>query len=196
MNEDILRTDEAALAEALKREAQATRPLFSEELHARICAAVRQCSVPSQACRPEIGSGVEVEGSVLAGTKIATVPPTPSSRIVRARWVAYAALAATLLVAGLVTVVTWQPGAGPVEMVQQPPGTDTRARPDDVAVFGEFTEEALRHVDSLVAVDPGTRFWGPLDHDVRLAAGLLLDQVPWELAMADRPQRSVREGVE
>jgi anti-sigma factor RsiW len=151
----IARHDEDALAGRLKREAEALRPAFSEELHTRICRAVRQ-------------SGAR--------------PDRPAPVRSWSRRLVYAALAATLLISASLIALRLS------RLELAPPG------PRGVAPRIASTTDPLAGVEALIDVTDDAaeqvmlvdstlidRQWAYLDHDVRMAAGLLIDQLRLDL---------------
>ena len=147
--------DEKILADRLKREAQASRPQFSELLHARICRAIGQSKLQT-ARRPA-----------------AVQWPW--------RW-AYAAIAATLLVG--VSLVAWRlstaPGPSPRPPVEDL-ARDDSARPLRELPRLDEVDRTVTQVGSLVDSTLTTQQWAYLDHDARLVAELLIDQFPFDL---------------
>ena len=157
MVEHMPTEDEQRLADRLKLEARATRPAFSETLHARICRAVKESGAPMRR-RPM------------------TLPR-------RHRWLLLAA-AATLLLS--VSLVAW--------WLTRPPGSATRSPGFKVAVVerqdpavdpgmitgpaGQMAGEFGKLVDSTLE----TGQWAYLDHDARVAAQFLMDQLPFDVA--------------
>jgi len=167
MVERILNDEERRLAERLKREAQATRPAFSEALHTRICQSLRQGEVP-----------VRRRGTVGWHWRHAS-----GTRWLRSGWWPVA-IAATLLLG--VSLVGWWlgrppgPGPGPSELVVVPAGS-----PDPVADPGMITGPTARTAEQVgVLVDSTVSAgqWAYLDHDARVAFRLLMDQLPWDVA--------------
>jgi len=164
MVEPILNDEERRLADRLKREAQATRPVFSEAFHARICQSLRQCEAPVR--RP----GTQA--------KLWSAPWW-----LRSGWLPVA-IAATLLVG--VSLVAWwlgrppgpEPGVREVVIIPaEPPvpGTD----PDMIT---GATARTAEHVGILVDSTVSAGQWAYLDHDARVAFRLLMDQLPLDVA--------------
>lgn len=154
--------NQKALADRLKREAEASRPAFSETLHARICRALQQ--------------------------RKATVYRHPATLWSRRRWV-FAAVAAACLVGTLLVVRqvvhSPRPQPGPSEIVHQP--RPTREPTSDplapVNALVGLPERAPKVESTLLAGQ-----WAHLDHDARVAASLLIDPLPLEmLAAANQP---------
>jgi len=176
MVERILNDEERRLADRLKREAQATRPAFSEALHARICQSLRQGEVPVR--RP---------GTEGAGQRPKVGPEAWSLWsatwwLRSGRWPV--AIAATLLVG--VSLVAWWlgrppgPEPGPSELVAIPTESlDPVADPD--MITGP-TARTAEHVGALVDSTVSAGQWAYLDHDARIAFRLLMDQLPWDVA--------------
>lgn len=157
--------DEKVLADCLKHEAQASQPAFSEALHARICRALKQSEA-----QPSRDSGI-----------------LPSPR----RW-AYAAIAATCLVGGL--LVAWglsnmfwpEPLPPDVESVVVVPPQASEPLPELDALTG-VTGRTADQVGMLVDSTLTTQQWAYFQHDARIAAGLLIDQLPLDIASAAEP---------
>jgi hypothetical protein len=154
--------EERALAERLKGEAQASRPAFSEDLHARICGAVRAGQ-----------AGPDRPRDALAG---------------RARW-AYVALAAACLVGA--AALAWRlttPAVSPAnapDTAKLPAGPSSP--PTDLETLTGIPDRTAEHVGALVESTLANQQWAYLDHDARLAADMLLDQFPLEIASAGQP---------
>ncbi len=139
------------MADRLRHEARQTRPSFSESLHARICRAVEDNAVAE--------------------------PRRPAAPTLPGRVGIAAAVAATLAV-GLL-YLAW-PNDSSTETVQK--------RPEMVEPRPSVDEELQPPTDipGNPAVDIGLlvdetlsdRRWAYLDHDVQLAASMLLDQLP------------------
>lgn len=162
------RDEQRRLARRLEHEARATRPAFSEVLHARICRAL------------------EEEGPARAR-------PAGEPRKL-ARWLPVA-VAATLLV-GAALVGSWwsrsaRPGTTPVVQSPRPAApsvapavavadaSDAVADPDTIT---RPTGQVAEHFGLLVdeAISEGQ--WAYLDHDVGVAVRLLMNQVPLDAA--------------
>ncbi len=166
---------EGSLTRRLAREARATRPAFSEGLHARICRAVEREELP----RPKRSAGARL----------------PRRRLF------FAATAAALLV-GAALVASWlnradpqrpapiakspvpqapsarqapteEPGAGPADV----PDEVSEAVADPGTITGP-TGQLAQHLGLLAdeAVSEGQ--WAYLDHDLGVALRLLADQFP------------------
>lgn len=165
---------ERALADGLKREAEASRPEFSEALHARIRRAVAES--PPRAGRP--------------------IDPLRYSPV--RRW-AYVAAAATVAVAA--TAIVWQAVLTPAPDLAPTNVAPTNVAPTHVAkspdpdggpsgvpqsdplkglnVFVEkITGDVPERVDRTMASTLIAGQWAQLDHDARLAASLLTDPLP------------------
>ena len=152
MVERISPDDENVLAESLKRAASASRPAFSESLHARICRAVERGK--TRTSRPAAGAR--------------------SSR----RWLQAAMAAACVLIA---CVVAWWPsdltGPKPDPLDVNRSVAETV---DPLAPLDELTTATGRTAElGLLAVDYSltTGRWAYLDHDAQTAARLLIDQL-------------------
>ncbi len=162
--------DERALADRLKREAEASRPAFCEALHAKICRAVASTTIGPG--RPP----VERRGK-----------PATSRR-----HRAYAAVAAACAVS--VLLVVWQAVNSPQTPTDPPPVADQLPR-DSANRPSESPADLLADFNALVDLTGGapqrveetvesTLFagqWAYLDHDARLAASLLIDPLPLEV---------------
>lgn len=155
MSKRTIRSNERVLADRLRREAEASRPAFSEELHERICLVIERGDAPSP-------------------LKMPSSPPEIPSRPKRRLWLT---VAATLLLAGT-SLLAWQlsnsntPGPvtaiddGSIAMISQ-----------DLDGFSEMTDNTMAGallVDSALT----TEGWAYLDHDARMATGLVLNQLP------------------
>ena len=153
---DPVPTDyEQRLANRLRREAQATRPAFSEALHARVCAALeRPRAAPRR--RPV------------------------ASRLPNA-WLS--AAIAVLLAVGAWLGVAWlrnspSTGPGPDEsVIALHEGQDATVDPD---VITEPTGQVAEHLGLLVDETVTAGQWAYLDHDAALAVRLLIDQLPFD----------------
>jgi len=145
-----------ALAERLKHEAEVTRPAFSEALHARICRAVGQCELREL--------------------------PQPSAPLLRRPWV-WSAIAVTLLLGALLLVWKTRVPTGPTpepigvarRTEREPEPAEEAELPTDVIVDVPVDVGVL--VDSTLA----NRRWAYLDHDARLAAQVLIAQLPLDM---------------
>ena len=167
--------DEKRLADQLKREAEASRPAFSEVLHTRICQAVRRCEAPTSR--------------------------DPSALRWQRGWVYVAIAASGLLCASL---VVWhaihspvhEPGptkvATPPDPAPQPPPEPApQPTPDplaDLDALVDLTRQAPERVGATVESTLLAGQWAYLDHDARLAAEVLIGQLPLDmLASANEP---------
>jgi hypothetical protein len=157
MVERIFNDEERRLADRLKREAQATRPAFSEALHVRICEALKQCEAPVR------------QGIVTWWLRTGWWP---------------VAIAATLLVS--VSLVAWWLGRPPgPEARSREVVTIPIESPDPVADPGMITGPTARtaeHVGMLVDSTVSAGQWAYLDHDARVAFRLLMDQLALDVA--------------
>ncbi len=157
MVERIPTEDERELANRLKREARATEPAFSEALHARICRAVRD-----------------------SGPPVRRRPPTFPWRH---RWLLLAAAATVVL--GASWIASW---------LSRPSGSAVRSPEAEVALVGTGdpaveaemitgpTAELAGQFGMLVDSTLETGRWAYLDHDARVAARFLMDQLPLDVA--------------
>jgi len=164
MVERIPPEEEKTLADRLRREARATCPAFSETLHAQIVRAVRQQGAQSR--RP------------------------PGKSWWQRRWAVAVAAAACLAITSLAVwrLAVWEtPIPDPVEGTALVPSTPDDSAPalDALVELPDGTAEGLGSaIDSALA----DQRWAYLDHDARIAAGLLLDQLPLDmLAAHDEP---------
>ena len=160
MAESISNHDEKRLADRLKREAQATRPEFSEALHAQICQAIEQGAAPAPRPRLRLRS------------------PT--------RW-AWVLVAATLLAS--VTLVAWWlgrstdrgpgPAPGPSDLQIAVDEPESIAPPDLITgPAGDTVEQLGMLADAALT----TGQWAYLDHDAGLAIQSLVDRLPLDVA--------------
>ncbi len=165
--------NEKALADSLRRNAESTRPEFSEALHAKICQAVRE-SGP----RPRLPGIASSSKGVQAYIAVAVA----------------AALCVVLIVrqmdqtSGPTTIdvpriVEHEP-APPIEK------TPVEQTPDGLASFNGLVGGLTVNVPQRVDERFDSAFDGPLaelGHDVRLAASFLTEPLPLEmLASVDR----------
>ena len=158
MVNSITLEEEKNLADHLRREAETTRPEFSETLHGRILRTLEDRKSPAR----QHGQ--------------ASWP--------RRRW-AYAAVAATLLIGA--SLLAWRlstttgPGPGPAEEIAT--GDDPAGPPAvlpamvDVAGMADGTTQQVGTLASVLT----TEQWAYLDHDARVAMDLLIDQLPFGL---------------
>lgn len=154
MGKRIPTDEETRLADRLRREARATRPAFSEALHARVCRALQPCAPAS--------------------------PPRAGAGRMGRRWLSLA-VAATLLIS-VVSVAWWlnrSPRSGPSPVARNvpvPPIPDPGADPD---VITEPTGEIAEHLGMLVDSTVTAGQWAYLDHDAQVAVRLLMNQLPF-----------------
>lgn len=140
-----------ALAERLKAEAEASRPAFSEELHARLCRALREGETP---------------------------PAWPAEARLSRRRLAYAAAVLACLAAALLLAV-WlgvAPRRGPDPRDTVPQLADGEEPLSGLNALVQITDETAQQamrVDSTLL----DQQWAYLDHDVRMAASALIDQL-------------------
>ncbi len=170
MYKSDLSDEERVLADRLRREAEACRPEFSEDLHQRLCSEIRR----REAMKP-------------------AVAPAPVSGWLRRHGLATALAAAGVLVA---TVVVWQsikgdglpPGgvdpslAGsdlPVPPLPAPdvthPTTDT---PAELAMVSDLANLATEEIGILVESTVTQPRWASLDQNTKLALEALNNRVP------------------
>jgi hypothetical protein len=157
---------ERALAGRLREEALKARPEFSESLHARVQAAVREARLEHEEARRQA-----------------------RPRTIALRWALAAAVAAGLLVAA---AIGWHVVRGPrVGPSPQDLAQDDRPVPDrpypppealDPVAEGLAAADAAR--GAMVLLDQWAeetmvaRPWADLDHDARLALNLLVERIP------------------
>jgi hypothetical protein len=163
---------EEILAEALRQEAAASRPEFSESRHARLCDAVR--SAQSSRYTECVGSGTR---------------SVPATFLGRRHWT----LALSAAIALLAAVAVWQwneqpglPGAGAgshVAATSRPSATQDDPVADLTHVT-ELTEQAAEGLDSLVDQAIISQQWAGLDQDARTALAAVIDHLPPELSSA------------
>lgn len=162
MTEPISPDDEKALADCLKREAEASRPAFSEGLHARI--------------RQEVAHG-ELHSW-----------RRPAARPLGRRWISAAVAATCVVSASLVAwqLVAWHLSTRSVPEPGPPEVTALVSEPADplagLSAIADVTDRA-EHVGMLVYSSLTTQQWAYLDHDARIATRMLIDQWPLEIAM-------------
>ncbi len=158
---DPLQTDEERrLADRLRGEARATRPEFSDALHARIC----------QSLKPQ------------------ATPPARRAAGWRSKRTWLSAAVATTVLVGAAILASWL-GRSPGPGIPHEPGgfanidlQETSADPDMItAPTGEVAERLALMVDEALT----TGQWAYLDHDARVAVGLLLDQLPFDAESAE-----------
>ena len=171
--------EDAALGELLQREAEQTRPAFSDELHARICRAVAEADMAE--------------------------PPRPADRRRVVRVMIDVVVAVSLLI-GVVYLIGQAVAPDPTELnptVPNPtvPNPNNLAGPgstDHDVVEPEIDERLPTSIDvpANPAVDLGllvdstltNRRWAYLEHDAQLAADMLLAQLPGSIvAPEERP---------
>jgi hypothetical protein len=168
MTNPLSNDQEQRLARRLEREARATRPAFSEVLHARIRQAIEREAAP----RPRRSSA----------------PRVPRRRL-------FAAVAAALVV-GAALLAWWRsrPEPGQPKPLAHPsapqaPSEDPDAAlakipeevPEAVAGPGAITGptgEIARHFGLLADAAVSEGQWAYLDHDLGVALRLLADQFP------------------
>ncbi|MBN2475442.1 MAG: hypothetical protein JXB62_12595 [Pirellulales bacterium] len=155
MAKPILPDDERALARRLKREAAASRPAFSEPLHARICQAVGSRR-PSVVRRPQ--------------------PRTWQSGL------ALAATAAVCLAGAWWIASQWNRPPAPTpkrrNVAAVPEPGDPLRELDQLVEMPNVTAE---NVGTAVQAALNTRRWAYLDQDAQVAARLLMDKLPLDL---------------
>lgn len=168
MVEQILPDDHKILADRLKHEAEASRPAFSETLHARIVQTLEQASQQHE-----------------------TQPPPPPARSWwREPWLLTVAAAVCLVITSLAAwrLAVWSgPRPDPIGGAAVVPSTPDDSVPALDALV-EMPDGTARRVGTYVDLELRDRRWAYLDHDARLAAELLMDQLPLDLlASNDEP---------
>jgi len=177
MAESNLSEQEKRLAERLKAEAREDRPSFSEALHGRIVRSLEKAPAPPR--------------------------PRSSTAWLGHPWLSVA-VAATVLVGGL--VVAWriqrveEPVAGPspnefadahvpASVVPELETPEIETPKPDPPADEDPLEGLAGDVAPMVDLALTEPQWAYLDHDMKLAANLLMDQLPFELALAEpQPQ--------
>ncbi len=155
------------LRSALKDYALASRPVFSEDLHAKILGAIQEKTHEKTTVAPR------------HATRHAAV----------SGWLAVAA--ASLLVGGV--LLTWYVASNRIPSAQPgivPPHPDVAtAQTDepemDLDELAGLANDAAKDLNVLVRSRLTEGQWAYLDHDARLAAEALLDQLPFDLALWD-----------
>lgn len=178
MAELISPEDERRLAERLRSEAEAQRPAFSEELHRRIVDAVAPRNV-----RPRTTGGRRtwlavalVAGVVIAATVAVSRyldRETPEGPVPRETAVAPREKLPS-------PEPPPQPKLPPPQRKLPPPQPVEQPRLDPLdAVAGGTAETVGNLVDATLTKSQ----WAYLDHDARLAADLMLAQLPLDLGL-------------
>ena len=156
---------ERLLANRLRREAETSRPEFSDALHARIRQAVERSSHRTLRRRETTGSG---------------------------RRSTYVAVAVAVLVSA--TLVVWQAIPRPAPRVV-PPDVVESVPPDVHEPSQEFAFEHIERLNRLVETFDGApqrvdrevesaliaQQWGGLDHDVRLVTSMVTEPLRLDL---------------
>jgi hypothetical protein len=163
MADNRIGEQERELAERLRREAEASRPAFSEALHSRFVEAIREHA--GQA-------GVE--------RRVARPWRRPAYLGV------VAACAAACLVVATLVVLRRAESPG---LTSGTPTTTALAHPSPDPLAGL---DALADVSNLAATDVGAlvdstlarKQWAYLDHDARAATEMLLDNLPLKMLVA------------
>jgi len=155
--------DNKALADRLEQEGRETRPVFSKALHARVCRAIEHCEMEEL--------------------------PRPAGASFRGRWV-YSAVAAALVVVALLlawrNVVPKGPAPGPVDVAVSIPPEPLPV--DEMRSPAGATVDAAVEMGLLVDSTMTSQRWAYLDHDARLAAQMLIDQLPLDMTLpTDEP---------
>jgi len=157
MVEQVFPDDNQVLADRLKHEAEASRPAFSEALHGRIVEAIRQCE---------------------------SQPPSAAARSWwrQPRLLAVAAAVCLAITSLAVWRLAVRSGPGPEptdETAEVPPVPDDPVPALDALV--ETPDGTARRVGAILDGELTDRRWAYLDQDARLAAELLMDQLPLDL---------------
>ncbi len=170
MNPNDSTEKEFLLHTRLTAEAEAERPEFSEPLHERIMRSVREA-------------------------------PRPASRRAVRRRAAFRLWAAGSAAAVAVTLAVWvysnadrnaaverpsPPRPGPVSPAPEVPPTPDTTSEEEASLAVVATPRA----DQLTALVDDTfagSQWAYLDHDARLAAGMVLDHIPFGLSSSEEP---------
>lgn len=162
MDNRIPANDDERLAQRLRHEAMLERPVFSASLHERICEAVQQQSVP--------------------GTKIRR--PRLSRHTIR--WVAAAAVAASLLIA----MLAWRAnrpdanvGNSGEQQIAQVPSVVPTPQPlvEEVAPAARVAHELTWEVPAFVDATIAAGRWAYLDHDALLTLEMIASRFPLEI---------------
>jgi hypothetical protein len=177
MSKRVTLRDEQILAESLRREAEQSRPEFSETLHAQICRAVRECpreDAPAGWRRPLVLARWRARRHIGVSWPRA------------AAWACVAVAAASL--AG-VAIVAW-----PRNEVLRGPHTSANAQVGlsagssdpglDLHSFGGVTTGVSGTLRELVDSAAETQRWAYLDGDARLAVEMLAARLPFDVAAA------------
>jgi hypothetical protein len=152
----------------LLREAEVTRPAFSETLHVQIWRAVQESKAT-----------------------VAAAEPYGASARWRLRWSRAVAIAASLLVGALI----WQaveektiPGSA-VTVVKAPEPAESS--PDtELDRVAELTGGATEKVDTWLDSTLASQRWAYLDHDAQAALDALASCLPFSLALDESPEES------
>jgi hypothetical protein len=156
------------LAEQLRRGAVQERPAFSEELHSRIMLAIRNAEPrPASLAGAEIAPAVAAvasEPSAAWNSTRSRVSGSTGSDWRHSKILSWAAMAAALLV---MAVGGWRLST---------------VVPANVGP--QSSQVAANDVPSIPSSD-GTYTWADLDHDARLTAQLVVDQMPIEAPYED-----------
>lgn len=160
--------NQKALRRQLLREAEVTRPAFSETLHVQIWRAVQESKAT-----------------------VAAAEPYGASARWRLRWSRAVAIAASLLVGALI----WQaveektiPGSA-VTVVKAPEPAESS--PDtELDRVAELTGGATEKVDTWLDSTLASQRWAYLDHDAEAALDALASCLPFSLALDESPEES------
>lgn len=165
MFERVFSRDGRILAERLRRDALVDRPDFSPALHQRLCHAVRQ----SRARR-------------------ATAPRHESQRGLTARWVAadrplvgWAALSMATMGVLAMVVFVWRPSGSHEPLAAQRAADPTAS----LAALVSLPDRATNELERWLTVATADPQWAFLGHDARLAAEMLVGDLPRNLPAAE-----------
>lgn len=168
MSDPLPIRDEKGLAQRLRRDAESSRPEFSEALHERVCRAIRES-------RP---------GEVQPKRR------RPLGRLALS-WAAVAVAAACVAAA----VIVWKardvtprpslPGEGAIAGHSRPakavPPDSLANAAVDLSPLTGLTGQVSAGIPALVDAAMDARRWAYLDHDARLTLEILTDRFPFDL---------------
>ena len=154
------------LGERLRREAMASRPEFSDDLHARLCLAIGHVDV-----RPT---------------------PTPAAADRAPRGLLAVAVVVALCMASAIAwrSIQWSPAASDEDssMIADRGSQERKDEPGPlvdpltgIATFSQFADQATEQLDVLVASAVQKQQWADLDHDAQLMWESIAAQLPFEV---------------